>query len=483
MFSLGRRWLFATLLLCLLSAPAYAQSVSSEDDPTQTSTAQDDVERMDFDHALALLRGQDQSVRAASAAVERTKAERKVMFGKFFPEANLRARATRMDAPIDLTLAPVSGHLESLPLPLPPGLISDFRYEIQRQGFFNVTFDAHMPLFTGGRLLAGLRAADLAIEAAEHEAQHVMDGSTTELVKRYFGTRMAHEAYTVRKQTADSLQQHAYNAQRLEEEGQISRAERLRAEVAFAEATMELESAERQKNLTKEALRTLLSSDKDIVPTSSFFEVGEVPDVHELKNIALQHNPQYQAGSIGEQRAHEGVRAVRGEFAPTIGAFAMVEIYRGDLTVLDPAWAVGLQLEWNIFQGAQRFHKLQAAKALEEEVSQKVARAGQDIPLLVEKRYQSYQEALSQRAQFQRTEELAEESVRAQTRAFEAGMATSLDVVDAQLTLSRVKLGMLNALYASNVAYAELMEAIGRSDLLLDSIHYTAAGQHSEVSP
>src|SRR5699024_11502419 len=106
------------------------------------------------------------------------------------------------------------------------------------------------------------------------------------------------------------------NAQRLEEEGQISRAERLRADVAHAEAVMELESAERQQRLTREALRTLLSSEQAIEPTSDFFEVPNLPDLDELQRAALDHNPQFQAGSIQQRRAHEGVRAVRGELAP-----------------------------------------------------------------------------------------------------------------------------------------------------------------------
>lgn len=483
MLSLRRSWLPAIMTICWLSASASAQEASSVSAPTPSSAAARHVEQMSFEQALLQLRGEDQNLRAANAAVQRTEAERKVMFGKFFPQASVRARAIRMDAPIELTLDPVRKHLESLPIPLPPQLIPDFRYEIQRQGFFSVTLDAQMPLFTGGRLMAGLRAADLAIEASEFEAQAALNTGTTELVRRYFGARMADEAYTVRKQTAASLKQHASNAQRLEEEGQISRAERLRAEVAYAEAHMELESAERQQRLTKEALRTLLSQDNYIEPTSDFFEVPNAPTLAELQQTALEHNPAFQAGSIGQRRAHEAVRATRGEFSPTLGAFAIVEVYRGDLTILEPAWAIGLQLEWNLFQGAQRFHKLEAAKALEQEVSLKVARAEQDIPLLVEQRHQAYTEALSQLRQFQRTQELAEESVYAQTRAFEAGMATSLDVVDAELTLSRVNLGILNALYKSNVAYAELMEAVGQSAHLLDMIQYSVSATPPEVSP
>lgn len=483
MLSPARSWIFVALLLCGRVAPAFAQESASASSAAQNTRADASTEAMSFEDALLHLRGEDQNLQAAHAAVRRTEAERKVMFGKFFPEATVRARAIRMDAPIELTLDPVRNHLESLPIDLPTQLIPDFRYEIQRQGFFSVTLDAQMPLFTGGRLMAGLRAADLAIESAEFEAQGALDSATTELVKRYFGARMADAAFDVRQQTAQSLEHHARNAKRLEEEGQISRAERLRAEVAYAEAVMELESAERQQKLTKEALRTLLSRDAQIEPTSDFFEVPDAPNLETLQRAALEHNPQFQAGSIGQRRAHEAVRAVRGEFSPTLGAFAIVEVYRGDLTILEPAWAIGLQLEWSLFQGAQRFHKLDAAKALEQEVALKVHRAEQDIPLLVEQRHQAYQEALSQLAQFQRTQELAEESVYAQTRAFEAGMATSLDVVDAELTLSRVNLGILNALYQSNVAYAELMEAVGQSSNILMMIEHPVSPAPSEVSP
>lgn len=482
MLSPRRQCLIAIAMTCLIGAPAWAQTASEAPD-SNAEASRTTPEPMRFDQALLHLRGEDESVRAAHAAVKRTQAERKVMFGKFFPEAKVQARAVRMDAPLEITLDPVKERIADLPISLPTDWIPDFRYEILRQGFFSVTLDAQMPLFTGGRLMAGLRAADLAVEASEFEAQNVVDEATTELVKRYFGARMADAAYHVHKQTEQSLSKHAQNAQRLEEEGQISRAERLRADVAHAEAVMELESAERQQRLTREALRTLLSSEQAIEPTSDFFEVPNLPDLDELQRAALDHNPQFQAGSIQQRRAHEGVRAVRGEFAPTLGAFAFVEVYRGDLTILDPAWAVGLQLEWNIFQGAQRFHKLEAAKALEEEAALKISRAGQDIPLLVQQRHQAYEEALSQLEQFQRTQELAEESVRAQTRAFEAGMGTSIDVVDAELTLSRVNLGILNARYQSNVAYAELMEAVGQSEDILNSIQPSANAAPSEVAP
>lgn len=480
----SHRFLFsAALSLCLLSGNALAQETAHPHAPApyEGPSAAYVQDELSFEDALLQLRGENEDVRAAGAALQRAHAERGVMLSQFMPDVTLTARATRMDGPIELTLDPVRDLISDLPIP--PSFIPDFRYEIQREGFFNVTLDARMPLYTGGRLRAGVRAADLAIESAAHDERRALDQATTELVRRYFGARLAEEAYLVREATATSLERHAYHAMRLEETGQISRAERLRAEVAYAEAQMELDSAERTRKLTSQALATLLSLDTPVRPGSDFFRVEHAPALEELQQEALNNNPQLQAATLGLARAHEGVKAARGAFAPTVGAFAMVQLYRGDLTILEPNWAIGVQAEWKLLQGGRRFHEVDAAQALEQEIAWKVSRANQDIPLLVEKRFQAYEEALARLGQFERTAELADESVRAQTRAFEAGFATSLDVVDAELTRARVRLGILNAMYQSNVAFAELMEAIGRSDLLLDSIIRDASSASAEVQP
>jgi len=59
---------------------------------------------------------------------------------------------------------------------------------------------------------------------------------------------------------------------------------------------------------------------------------------------------------------------------------------------------------------------------------------------------------------------LAEENLRVRRRGFEEGLATSLDVVDAQLTLSGVHVERLVAAFDFVVALAELLEASGQSD-------------------
>ncbi len=60
-----------------------------------------------------------------------------------------------------------------------------------------------------------------------------------------------------------------------------------------------------------------------------------------------------------------------------------------------------------------------------------------------------------------KTRELAEEAHRSQTLAYEAGLATGLDVVDAELALSRLQVAELKAHFDAVVAWLGLLEASG----------------------
>jgi outer membrane protein TolC len=144
---------------------------------------------------------------------------------------------------------------------------------------------------------------------------------------------------------------------------------------------------------------------------------------------------------------------------PTVALFGKRELYTEDLTLFEPTWAVGANLQWNLFAGGQTAGKQQSAKALQREVSQRTAKAKKDVDLLVEKRWRELEHANGRLLSLAKTTELADESLRAQQKAFAAGMATSLDVVDAQLALARVRVARLKAEYDADVALAGLLEA------------------------
>ena len=133
------------------------------------------------------------------------------------------------------------------------------------------------------------------------------------------------------------------------------------------------------------------------------------------------------------------------------------------MTILEPEWAVGAKAQWElpVLGGGESRAKVSSAKALERSLASKEEQTLDNINLLVEKRWRELEHAKGRLASLVKTRELADEALRSQTRAYEAGLATGLDVVDAELSLARLQVGDLKAHFDAVVAWLGLLEASG----------------------
>lgn len=141
------------------------------------------------------------------------------------------------------------------------------------------------------------------------------------------------------------------------------------------------------------------------------------------------------------------------------------------LTSLAPRMAVGIGLNFKIFDGLSREFRYSSARLQLHRVAALKHKAEQDILLLVEKFYNTVQSVLATVAAVERSERFAEEFLRAKRAAFREGMATSTDVVDATLNLSRAKLEKVQTAYEFEVALARLLEASGMSEKFTYYLH------------
>ncbi len=430
-----------------------------------------------FDAAVDRLQQRNEKLQAAGHAVEHAQSEAGMARGRRWPTLDLNAQALRWNDPLVIELRDASVSFPDLPIALPTLPLPDMTLSIDQQDYRSVVATARQPLYAGGRIQAGIRAADAAVAAAEAQRQGEQGSLVLELVQRYFGQRLADQAVRVRQSTVDSLAHHLGDARKLEREGQIARAERLRAEVAWAEAQRELGDAQRQAELARSALATLLASDTAFDPATPIPQVPRPGALATWQEKAQQGNPQLHRVAQEKLRAEQGVRAVRGEFAPSVGLLALSRLYSRDPIFEQPDWAVGVALDWPLFDGFQRNHKLQGARSQLDQVEALEAAGRRDVNLLVEQRYQQLNNALDQLDSYETTRALAEESLRAQRLAFAEGFATSLDVVDAELALSRLRLGIASAHYQAAVAQAGLLEASGDSARIREFVRAAPAAE------
>ena len=432
---------------------------------------------MSFADAMDRLESGSHVLEAARQELAQARAELAQARGRRLPTVNLEGRLTRLDSPLGVDL---SGALPGLGAVLPPGLLPD-RFEIQSEQFYKLAVEARMPLYTGGRVAAGIAAGEAGAEAGESALAAARAQLHELLVQRYFGLVLASEAVQVRSATVAGLSRHLADAVRLEEEGLIARAERLRANVALAEAERELRTAEERQTLAGAALAALLAMREVPQASTPVPPAPAMPSLAALIEQAKLTNPTLAELRSRQTQADAGARAERGSFLPTLGAFGRRELYTADLTLLDPEWAVGLVAEWTLFDGFQRRARFDQATARADRVAALRADAERQIELLVRQRHEQLLTALGRLDSFSATRELAEESLRAQQRAFEEGLASSLDVIDAELSLSRVRLGELDARLQAWSALAGLYAASGQTALLPERIAAQLSRAHNSL--
>ena len=382
-----------------------------------------------------------------------------------WPTLSLNAKWTRLNDSIDLDLNAIRDVILALNPNVPESMIPEFVTQVQGESFFKSQLSLTWPIFAGGRIMAANRLADANLEEARHKTRQTGQLLTSQLVGYYFGVRLTKRVVGVREEVLKALERHAYEARRLEEEGMIAQTERLHAEVALANAKREYQAAQRDQDIAKVALASVLALDDEKVGASSpLFLISQVEPLDSFVAASQENHPLLRQIQAKKDQAHEGVKVEESYYYPDVYLFAMRELNEGDLTLLEPSWAAGVGLNLTLFHGLERLHKTRAARSLEKKVTLLERKAKRDLAALVEKRYQELMKSAEQFHSLEATIKVAQENLRARKRAFEEGLATSLDVVDAQLSLSTAQVQRLQAAYAYDVALAALLEASGHSE-------------------
>jgi outer membrane protein TolC len=421
-----------------------------------------------FDEALSVLRSSNEAILASQMEISERKHELLAAKGLDYPRIQAGARYTALNDPIMIDLNDIRTVMLSLHPNVPSQLIPSFESNVQDQQYWKANVSVTWPVYTGGRITAAKQAAEARQEESQEKLRSTESGLTSELTRRYFGLRLAEKVAVIRKQVLDAMNRHLQEAVTLENTGVIARVERLHAEVSVAEADRLHMRAIRDVSLARTALESILSMQEPVVPTSALFISSDLEPLDFYSEQALSNNPVLGQISAQCRQANAGIKKEVGAFLPEVYLFGIRELYTQDLTVLDPEWAVGVGLNWTIFEGLSGSNRLKAARFVEKKARFLEQRAKQDIVTLVEKRYQELMKALEQYNAIAASLNLTKEFVRIRQRAFEEGIATSLDVVDAQLALSRVLVERLNAAFEFDVALSELLETCGMSDSLTE---------------
>jgi outer membrane protein TolC len=332
----------------------------------------------------------------------------------------------------------------------------------------NVTSNllATWPIYTGGRIIAAQNIATGKVNEAKYNLKLQIISQFENLVRYYFGAVLAKQVYATRINVETGLKKHRDNAVLLEKQGQIARVERLQADASLDKAVVERKKAGRDLEIAQVALSRMLKSADLVVPADMLFITDQLPPLDQFIDKTMHNYPALGVLESKNEQAAGLVDVEKGKYLPTVALFGSVNLYREDdlLNNLLPDWFVGVGLNVQLLDRSGRSGQLGAARSTIKRLKYLDLQARSDLSVLVEKTYLQAEQALEEYHGLQSSLRLAEETVSLRTKAFNQGLSTSLDVVDAEMFLAGVETQRSVAAYNYIVSLGQVLAVSGEQE-------------------
>jgi outer membrane protein TolC len=268
------------------------------------------------------------------------------------------------------------------------------------------------------------------------------------------------------------MQAHLDRTVALERRGFATKAQRLQATVSRDQADRERQKAVNDLATARDALAILLHAEDSIAPTTGLFVIStRLGSVDEFQRAALARHPQLARLAAMQDQAAQAIRVRQAELKPQLYAFSQYDLYKHDALLTDSNWAFGIGLEFLAFTGNGRRDRLAAAREDYEQTAATIRDVQEQLKTAVTKAWNDLETARQTYLLLASSIANAEENVRLQDLSFREGEATSLDVIDARLGLSRAQIEQAQSAYQFDVALAQLLELSGQANRYSEYLH------------
>lgn len=336
---------------------------------------------------------------------------------------------------------------------------------------YHTRLDVRWPLYTGGRLAAFERAARTEAAALSNELDAARADLRLEVTRAYWTLLTAAETVRVVDESLARTRAHLADARNLLEAGLAAPNDVLTVEAQESRQRMLSIQARANRDVAEAELGRLVGvpPGTPVQPATELDPPAAVSaDLGSLVEIARQGRPERAALLKRLESATDRGKAAAAATRPTVGVAGGFDYARPNPRIFPrqgewaESWDAGINVNWPLFDGGRARAEVAEASALARVAQARVAEF--DAVLAVELR-QRVSELESGRAAIA----AAADAVRAATEArrvagerFAAGVASSTDVLDAQVAVLQAALDRTQAVANARLAEARLARALGR---------------------
>ncbi len=435
-----------------LARRASAAAVALE--PDAPPPAPDDVATpLSLPDALALATSGNRRIAEADRSLEAAAARVRDTRGRLLPATAGSGRYTWYTDPLRNAVG--------LPAGVLPG-VTDPSFVIREQQSGRLNAITTVPLDVSGQLWKTLTAAQAGYRGERARVWATTLAQKVGVIRAYFDLLQSEQLRTVVEQNIVLDRQQVANAQQRFDTGRLTKNELLVVQVALQDHEQELRqrdlAIDRARRDLNEAIGRPVDAPTAVVGVS---QRPDLPGVDEALRGAFENNPVLSSLVEEQQRLEDTAAALARSRLPRLEGGGAVDWTSESILQPRTVGSGFVGFSWDLGTDGRREAQLAAARIEADRNRLAIERELRELESAVRDTRAAAAERLAALDTARAAVGQAEENLRIRQQQFDAGRATSEDVLDAQALLTQQRATLATALYEAHTRRAELQELMG----------------------
>jgi outer membrane protein len=334
------------------------------------------------------------------------------------------------------------------------------------------------PLFTGSRISGAAEAAGLQADASALDVSMMSADVTLYITSAYWALYQARQVEKYTEENVQRLESFHRDTERLVKAGVATRNDLLKVEVQLSNSRIGWIEARNEAELGEMTLNNLIGQPTDTHidlasrPGDAASRVSVLPPLAQaspdtLANLATAHRYDLQAAAARVQAAHASVGAAKGGWWPQIELTANLN-YNNPNARYQPvtpeflgAWDVGVSLALDVWNWGATGSRVEQAEAALRQAELQKTQLKENITLEVRRSALNVRRSQEKSSLAELAVSQATENLRVIADKYRSGLATSTDLLDAEVSLLQAQTQFSGAQVEYALAQASLERALG----------------------
>ena len=328
--------------------------------------------------------------------------------------------------------------------------------------------NASLPIYTGGRIRYGIESSRYLAEATKLDADNDRQTVIQNTIEAYINLFKARSSVALVQENLAEARQRVKDFSNLERNGLLARNDLLKAELQTSNVELALLDAENNWKLANVNMNLLLGlpDQTELVPDSAMMnQTFSLKSLDEYVQAAYQGRRDINSVELKKKAAETAVKATRAEFYPSVAltsGYIAADIPK--VVTVTNAITFGPGLSYNIGSLWKTKSKVQQAEAKAKQAAIGQSMLKDEIRLQVNQGYLTFLSSQKKIEVYTKATEQANENYKIVLNKYNNSLATTTDLLDADVARLQAKMNFVFSKADAVVAYNKLLQSAGLLD-------------------